>query len=99
MNTNQEKETKNKTFRLIVIKEETGEKLIDEPTNCIIGGIEAKDGKSSMIAISACNAIDLCGAISAAQKAVEMVTKGNESVKLLLDLKNVLDRKKEEESK
>ena len=99
MNTKQEQESKNKPYRLIVVNEGTGEKLIDSPTSCIICGFEAADNKNGSLAISACNAIDLCGAISAAQNAIERVTEENESIKLLLEIKNALDRKKEEEDK
>lgn len=56
-------------FNIVITDTETGETVLNENTNCIIGAISKGDGKAKGMCIVAANAIDAAATIGASREA------------------------------
>lgn len=76
---------KSKEYHITITNNRTGEKIVDDDTNCICGGYAKNDEQSATIGFSRCNVIELVGAVSSAKKAINKMTDDNIIAKLLLE--------------
>lgn len=76
---------KSKEYHITITNNRTGEKIVDDDTNCICGGYAISDERSTTIGFSKCNIVELVGAVKSAKKAIGKMTDDNFLAKLLLE--------------
>ena len=83
-------------YKLTLVKLDTGDVLVDEEIDCLVGGASStsKDNSIQML-YSECNAITLSAANVAAQKVIRRLESGNPIVKVFTE--EVMTKEKEED--